>query len=289
MADQKNITWQIPKSLLADNSKWAQTLVEMYNEPVSFPASLPPSQGKMLHDLILQHAPSIVVEIGCFIGVSSVWIGSALKKLGGGRLFSVDLFFPKSPAQPNHSGFIYDPFNFAKEKIDAAELSDFVEFFRMNSVDFGRRLREITGAEVDFLFIDGDHTIGGCLDDFITFYPNVRVGGNILFHDIYPRICGWDGPRYVIDHLIKGSSCFDVSEMQTKPKNYGMALVTKITGTKSFQPWHQPKIEIIRRAHRQVRRAQSTIRYSSIYQAHIKYSPFFNKHIKPKVRRFLRF
>jgi predicted O-methyltransferase YrrM len=68
----------------------------MYHEPVSFPASLPPSQGKLLHDLILQHTPSIVVEIGCFIGVSSVWIGSALKKVGGGRLFSLDLFFQKA-------------------------------------------------------------------------------------------------------------------------------------------------------------------------------------------------
>jgi predicted O-methyltransferase YrrM len=64
----------------------------MYREETSYPASLPPSQGKILHDLVVESQPENLVEIGCFIGISSTWIGSALEQLGSGHLFSVDLF-----------------------------------------------------------------------------------------------------------------------------------------------------------------------------------------------------
>lgn len=284
----QNRTWQVPEWLLSDSSKWAQNLVEMYEEPVSFPASLPPSQGQIIHDLVLRHKPITVVEIGCFIGVSSVWIGSALKKLGRGRLFSVDMFFPKNSAQPDQADTIADPLGFATEKIKTSGLGPIVEFIKMSSIAFGKRLRQYTDNEIDFLFIDGDHTVGGCVDDFLTFYPRLKIGGHILFHDIHPEVCGWDGPRYVLDRIIKGSSGFEISEIRTEPKNYGMALVTKTREDKTLYPWRNPKLEVIRRLHRQVHRVQAGVRYSSFYQNRIKKAEFFNKHIKHKVKRFLK-
>ena len=42
----------------------------------------------------------------------------------------------------------------------------------------------LNGRDVDFLFIDGDHTQEGALADFESYSPLVRPGGLVAFHDI---------------------------------------------------------------------------------------------------------
>jgi len=42
------------------------------------------------------------------------------------------------------------------------------------------------GEELDFLFIDGDHTYEGVRRDFEMYSPLVRGGGAVAFHDIVP-------------------------------------------------------------------------------------------------------
>ncbi len=43
---------------------------------------------------------------------------------------------------------------------------------------------ELHGKEADFLFIDGDHSYEGAMEDFEMYSPFVRKGGIIGFHDI---------------------------------------------------------------------------------------------------------
>lgn len=51
--------------------------------------------------------------------------------------------------------------------------------------DFKARVaRELNGAQVDFLFIDGDHTAAGVTADYRDYKGFVRPGGLIAFHDI---------------------------------------------------------------------------------------------------------
>jgi cephalosporin hydroxylase len=48
-----------------------------------------------------------------------------------------------------------------------------------------RRVEEtLDGRDIDFLFIDGDHTYEGVKDDFERYSPFVADGGLIAFHDI---------------------------------------------------------------------------------------------------------
>lgn len=50
-----------------------------------------------------------------------------------------------------------------------------------------RRVREWLKEEpLDFLFIDGDHSLFGVQSDFTMYAPLVRSGGIIAFHDIVP-------------------------------------------------------------------------------------------------------
>ncbi|MEM0476589.1 MAG: class I SAM-dependent methyltransferase, partial [Candidatus Aenigmatarchaeota archaeon] len=44
----------------------------------------------------------------------------------------------------------------------------------------------LSGNQLDFLFIDGDHTYEGVKKDFEMYSPLVRKGGIIAFHDINP-------------------------------------------------------------------------------------------------------
>jgi predicted O-methyltransferase YrrM len=42
----------------------------------------------------------------------------------------------------------------------------------------------LNGHELDFLFIDGDHSYEGVREDFMMYSPLVREGGLIAFHDV---------------------------------------------------------------------------------------------------------
>jgi len=54
-----------------------------------------------------------------------------------------------------------------------------------HSADFKERVREaLKGEQVDFLFIDGDHTEQGVTQDYLDYKEFVRPGGLIGFHDI---------------------------------------------------------------------------------------------------------
>lgn len=39
--------------------------------------------------------------------------------------------------------------------------------------------------EVDVLFIDGDHSYEGCMNDLVNWYDNLVAGGHLLLHDAY--------------------------------------------------------------------------------------------------------
>jgi predicted O-methyltransferase YrrM len=53
-------------------------------------------------------------------------------------------------------------------------------------------------GEIDLLFVDGDHSYGGCLRDLENWWPRVVDGGHVVLHDCY---FGREVPRAVIDFL----------------------------------------------------------------------------------------
>lgn len=46
------------------------------------------------------------------------------------------------------------------------------------------KVLETKDAEYDLLWIDGDHSYEGCMEDFTRFAPYVKQGGYIAFHDV---------------------------------------------------------------------------------------------------------
>jgi cephalosporin hydroxylase len=61
---------------------------------------------------------------------------------------------------------------------------DFLAGNSANSECLSTVKKRLDGAEIDFLFIDGDHSYEGVKTDFITYSPLVKKGGLIALHDI---------------------------------------------------------------------------------------------------------
>ena len=221
--------YEIPEFLKNCTSPWAVTLVKMYQDKFTCPASISPIQGDLLRTLVVNIAPKQILEIGCYTGVSTVWLAAGLEQVGSQAIVhSVDLFMdPIIPDLPSHCGYLDNPLAYAQKSVDSAQLSERVEFHKMNSIEMGENFAQLINQPIDLLFIDGDHTITGFVNDFRLFYPHVSDGGYIVLHDIYPEVCGYYGPRYIIDNFIKKSSYFELVEIKTSPINFGMAVIRK--------------------------------------------------------------
>ncbi len=222
--------FELPAHLREADLPWAKTLVAMYADEVAFPTSLSPTQGDFLRSLVANVAPRRVVEIGSFIGISSVWMAQGLEQLGGeGVVHGVDLFDPVRPEPPYRSrGSLDDPLGFAEQAASSAGLAHRIRFHRMESREMARRLPELVGIPIDFLVLDGDHTVRGALDDFLLYAAQLAVGGYVVLHDVNPGVSGWDGPRHLLDHVIGPSSLYSAVEIATTPRNYGLAVVRRV-------------------------------------------------------------
>lgn len=83
----------------------------------------------------------------------------------------------------------------------------------------------LDGREVDFVFIDGDHTYDGCCDDVRTYGACVRLGGLLALHDV----CHHDRPDVDVEGVWRDLPTIDSSfgkwrqlcEVIAPPTNWG--------------------------------------------------------------------
>ncbi len=232
---KRNITsnkcYVLPDYMDLSNTCWLVTLKKLYQMPVANPASLSPAQGELLKAILANLSAKTVVEIGCFIGISTLWLaaGMACSNLRG-RLFAIDTYVPKFPWPPFHYSCIVDPKSVIADSVERAGFSDIIHLIESDSKSAASNFDSWLGHdEIDLLFIDGDHSIEGCKSDFELYAPRVAVGGYIIFHDIFPALCGHEGPRFVLDNsIINAPEQYQLVEMVTAPTNYGIAIVRKL-------------------------------------------------------------
>ena len=91
---------------------------------------------EFLRTLVTTIKPSVIVETGSFLGVSTVWMAEGLRENGFGRIVSCE----------------FDPVVFAKaqEKIAASGLAQWIDLRNGSSLEI-----EVPGA-IDLLFSDSD-------------------------------------------------------------------------------------------------------------------------------------
>lgn len=125
----------------------------------------------ILYDIITSYEESkhiTYVEIGCYAG------GSACLMLQrpNTQVISIDIGHPIDPDVANH--------NVSKLNIHNNKFT-YLQGNSQNIEMVNRLSKEING--IDVLFIDGDHSYQGVINDFSLYKDLVNVGGYIVFDD----------------------------------------------------------------------------------------------------------
>src|ERR1700733_8636887 len=116
---------------------------------------------EFLRTLVTTLKPSLIVETGSFLGVSTVWMAEGLRENGFGRIVSCE----------------FDPVVFTKtqEKIAASGLAQWIDLRNGSSLEI-----EVPG-QIDLLFSDSDLDIRE--QEVRRFLPQISSNGLILMHD----------------------------------------------------------------------------------------------------------
>jgi predicted O-methyltransferase YrrM len=246
--------WVFPEHLNTQ-IPWVATLRDLYASPVTFPASISPEAGLLLHSLVRNIRPRTIVEVGSFLGVSTIWMAAALESAAAdpgqaptrdgqpqGMIHAFDDFGPMARGPWRETDIPTSRLPLIKESLERARLSHRVTLHPGDSGPTIREFRDqLRGPEspweskpytggVDFALIDGDHTTPGAIEDLWAIEPVLNTGGYIVLHDTFPEQCGdHEGPRHIIDH-IQGvaQGTYELCELYTAPLNYGMALLRRI-------------------------------------------------------------
>ena len=211
-------------------------LTSLRSDKYSYPASVFPQVGELLYSLVKCFHPKFVIETGTFLGYSAICIAQAMEDNKKGHLHSFDLFLPNeqyiSPVTGMTAANMLETVRAHSEK---ANVSHRITFHKGDSSQQIGSVFEGREECVDLAFIDGDHTIQGCLKDWHAVDPLMNVGGIVILHDVVPQNCGWEGPRHLLDQIAKErADYYQAIELPT-PDGYGVAVMQKIKGTKGVK------------------------------------------------------
>lgn len=133
------------------------------------------------YDIVATLRPKVTVELGTQGGLSFFTFCQSIKENDiDGVCYAVDTWEGEE-----HTGK-YDETVFQSVQEHARrEYAGFAYLMRML---FSDALVHFDNNSIDLLHIDGLHTYDAVKEDFATWYPKVRPGGIILFHDVYARM-----------------------------------------------------------------------------------------------------
>lgn len=145
----------------------------------------------------------VVVEIGSWKGKSTFCIAIGLQN---GEINCID---PFNAAGEEGSREIYEKNKGEKSLIEQFQAN-------LSTKPSGVLIKTLQGysnqfidsfSQIDFLFIDGDHSIKGCRFDFVEYEKFIRPGGFLAFHDYDPNRPDL-GPTWVIENLVSKHNAY---------------------------------------------------------------------------------
>lgn len=137
-----------------------------------FPSSVPYETGALLYDLVRRENLEKTLEVGMGYGLSTLFICQAHKDKGIGNHTAID---PYQDAHYKRIGLL---------NVRKAGLNSTLRFFQAPSLEVLPRLW-IEGEYFDFVFVDGMHLFDYVLVDFFYVDRLLKVGGSIVFDDIW--------------------------------------------------------------------------------------------------------
>jgi predicted O-methyltransferase YrrM len=134
----------------------------------------------LLYGLMRERPPATVVEIGSYLGRSTVFFGLTLKHLGGrGRVVAID---PHTGDRQHLEGFAVDrlpSYELFRHHCRAAGVVDVVDAQVARSLEAAERW----SGPIDLLYVDGWHSYDAVVADGEAWLPHLSDGGVVLFDD----------------------------------------------------------------------------------------------------------
>jgi predicted O-methyltransferase YrrM len=138
--------------------------------------------------LVLKEKPRTCVEIGIYGGRSLVPCAAALRHNGQGHIYGIEAWSPNVAIEYATNEANDDWWS----KVDFTRIKQ--EFFRfVSATNLTRHVRVIEASSgraaslfdtIDFLHIDGSHSIVNAAEDVTLYARKVRSGGIVIFDDI---------------------------------------------------------------------------------------------------------
>lgn len=236
--------WTWPHWLKNSETPWLRTLERLYGLPIAFPASMSPEAGLLLFSLVRNIRPRTVIEVGSFLGVSTIWIAAALDEIGDepnesgdaqgrmGALVSIDDFSPVQETEWRKASLSENREQVVRGHIEEAGLTHRVHLEKGISWEVLPSIREelrATGG-VQLALLDGDHGAEGLRKDLIELEPVLVTGGYVIVHDTIPERCGGHvGGRHLLEHINSfAAGLYESVEIYLSPVNYGMGIFRRM-------------------------------------------------------------
>jgi predicted O-methyltransferase YrrM len=138
-------------------------------------------QARRLWDRTRRLPPrSRVVEIGSYLGKSTVLLGTAARE--DVEVIAIDphVSGPYASATDEEGERVHDAFH---RNLRRAGVNDRVRHVRRSSQS--RAALDEVADPVDVLYVDGDHRYAPARDDLLLWGSRVRPGGSVFVHDCY--------------------------------------------------------------------------------------------------------
>jgi predicted O-methyltransferase YrrM len=132
-------------------------------------------EGKCLYECSSQVPENgVIVELGSFCGKSSRIIADVARSRKA-KLYCVDAFIPHFDGVPTKAEDALKEFT---EKV-LTPFYDQVELIKKDTAVAAEYFKQ----DIDFLFIDADHSYGGVVRDCTAWLPKLKSGSLVAFHD----------------------------------------------------------------------------------------------------------
>ena len=129
--------------------------------------NVPPADGKVLYDIVVENNYKSAVEIGTSTGHSAIWIAWALSKTGG-KLITIEIS--------------QDRYHQAMANFKQAGVADYID---LRLGDAHELVSKLSG-KYDFVFSDADKE--WYKNYFMAMDPKISIGGCFVAHNITQNI-----------------------------------------------------------------------------------------------------
>lgn len=147
-------------------------------------------EGEVLYSAV-SNLPqdALIVEIGCYVGRSTHIMAVAAKEKEG-KVITIDPFLKSFNGWHNS-----DPKTaFKKNVLDVLSNVTLIEGY---SEDVFNKIPD----DIDFMFIDGDHSYEGVKRDCDNYLPKLKSGSMVSFHDYHSS---FEGVKKAVDEACAG-------------------------------------------------------------------------------------